>query len=588
MSLFDELKRRNVFRVAIGYVGVSWLVLQVIDVLFGIFDYETDIDETIVIVLAIGFIPAMILAWVFELTPDGIKRDDKTERDTPAMRDFGRRVDRIIIAILSVAVVFFAADKFWPRGAAHPSIAVMPFENVSGDPAQDSFASGMTTQLRTMLTSIRELRVLARNTVEFYASDGGPQAMREEHGLAHILEGSVQTSGNRVRVTATLVDLAQGTQVWSESFDREINDVFAIQDEIAASVVRQLNFGSSVPEAPIAREIDIAAYKLYLEGNHLLEYGRSDLDWQEAHALAIPVLEQAVDIEPEFVDAWLDLAKARYRLWEPEADVPDDTFLKLYDEAIGEAREISPDHPVVLAWDAGAAFGDGGDTQDIATKYERAIESAPTHADVIRPGRQFVMSIGRTDIALAMAELAIDRDPKCVDCWRTLAQILRDVGRYAESQDASEVAMALGAPLEFSIALTRLYQHDAAPMLDFIGPRLDDNAQAYWAYSLALYTAGRQSEFEQTFATLRERWGDVSPIRVAMVYAWSDDVDAAFAWLEKAIDPNPYPLQLDYRVPLFDNLRGDPRWNELLRRIGRHPEQLAKIEFDPDIPEVRR
>jgi hypothetical protein len=148
--------------------------------------------------------------------------------------------------------------------------------------------------------------------------------------------------------------------------------------------------------------------------------------------------------------------------------------------------------------------------------------------------------------------------------------------------------MALGAPLEFSIAITRLYQHDAAPMLEVIGPDLDDVAQAYWAYSLALFTAGRQTEFERTFATLRERWGDVAPIRVAIVYAWSDDVDAAFEWLVRAIDPSPYELQLEYLSPLFDNLRGDPRWNELLRRIERHPEQLAKIEFDPDIPEVRR
>ena len=112
MSFFAELKRRSVFRVAIGYVGVSWLILQVVDVLFGIFDYETDVDETIVIVLAIGFIPAMILAWAFELTPEGIKRDAETDHDAPAMRDFGRRIDRIVIAILSVAVVFFAVVFF--------------------------------------------------------------------------------------------------------------------------------------------------------------------------------------------------------------------------------------------------------------------------------------------------------------------------------------------------------------------------------------------------------------------------------------------------------------------------------------------
>jgi adenylate cyclase len=593
MSLYDELKRRSVFRVAIGYIGVSWLVIQVIETLFSIYGVDESIARVVVTVLAIGFIPAMILAWIFELTPEGLKRDAETDRDTPAMRDFGRRVDRVIIAVLSVALIFFAVDKFWPLSPEPgPSIAVLPFANASADPEQDHFAAGITTQLRTMLTGVRELRVMARNTVDFYVDGGGgPQAMFEQHGLAHILEGSVQTVGNRVRITATLVDLAQGTQVWSETFDREMHDVFAIQDEIAAAVVAQLNFGNSRPETRTARELDIEAYKLYLRAEQLVTLAqRGNEDEAEVLQQAIPMLEQALDIEPDFVEGWLTLAKAAIWLERYLAGEQADDMLALYTEAHGQAKRLDPDHPIVLAWQAAGDFFDGDDTQAIAKMFERAIEAAPTTPDVIRPARQFVMSIGRFDKALAMAELAVDRDPKCPDCWYVLSQVLRDIGRPGEAEDAAEIATALGMDLRFSIAKTQLYQHNPDGMLALIE---DDDAeqwsvQSCWGYSMAFYTAGRMVEFDDAFAKLRNEYGNVAPLEVAMVYAWSGDIDAAFEWLERTIEPNPYELQLEYLSPFFFKLRGDPRWDGMLRRIERHPEQLAKIRFDPKIPVVNR
>jgi TolB-like protein len=588
MSFFDELKRRSVFRVAIGYVGGSWLVLQVIDVLFGIFDYETDIDETIVIVLAIGFIPAMVLAWVFELTPDGIRRDADADHDTAAMRNFGRRGDRIVIAILAIAVVFFAVDKFWPTNPA-PSIAVLPFTNVSADPAQAQFATGMTTQLRSMLTGVKELRVIAGNTVDFYMGDGGgARAMHDEHRVAHVLEGSVQSAGDRLRITASLVDLASGTQIWSETFDRELEDVFAIQDEIASAVIARLNFQGPEPTPPMSRIVDIEAYKRYLHASHLMEVGQPGASQGGSLELAIQLLEQAVEIEPEFIDAWLELSLARFWLWRRQGEIEGAELYALSESAFERAKQLDADHPVVLAYDGGGAFLQGGDTQTIASLLERAVEAAPTNPDVVRAARQFMTSIGHDDKALAIAELAVDRDPKCPQCWYVLSQVLRDTGRRKEAEQAGEIALSLGMPLEFSIATTQLYQHNPDGMLALFDGNRPDYVQGLWGYSMALFTAGRNDEFERVFSELRDTWGETAPLEVAMVYAWSGNPDAAFEWLDRAIDLNRAGLQFEYRSPFLYNLHGDSRWSGILRRIERHPEQLARIEFDPVIPEVRR
>ena len=468
MSFFAELKRRSVFRVAIGYVGVSWLILQVVDVLFGIFDYDTDIDETIVIVLAIGFFPAMILAWVFELTPEGIKRDAETDHDAPAMRDFGRRIDRIVIAILSVAVIFFAIDKFWPSDPAPgPSIAVLPFTSVGADSSQQLLAVGMTTQLRSMLTGVKKLRVMAGNTVDFYLDGGGgPRAMYDEHGVAHVLEGAIQTAGDQLRITATLVDLASGTQVWSDTFDRELKDVFAIQDEIASAVIARLNFEGATAVLALSRKVDIEAYKRYLQASHLMEIDKPGISAAERLEMAITLLEQAVEIEPEYVDAWLELTLARFWLARRVGEERAEELRALSEQSFDRAQTIDPNHPVVLAYDGGGRFLQGGDTQTIASLLERAVEAAPTDPDVVRAARQFMTSIGRDAEAVAIAELAVDRDPKCPQCWYVLSQALRDAGRSEKAEHAGEIALSLGMPLEFSIAKTQLYQHNPDGMLD--------------------------------------------------------------------------------------------------------------------------
>jgi TolB-like protein len=596
MSFFAELKRRSVFRVAIGYVGVSWLILQVIDVLFGIFDYETDIDETIVIVLAIGFIPAMILAWAFELTPEGIKRDAETDHDAPAMRSFGRRIDRIVIAILSVAVVFFAVDKFVlqvaPEQPELRGIAVMPFLDSSADAGQEYLATGITDQLLTALDDIRLLRVIARTSVLSYVGkDVDAKTIADELGVAHILEGSVQVAGNRIRVTAALIDASNEARLWSDNFEGTLEDIFDIQDQIAAAVVDGIEVELFGAEPRRAERLNLEAYKLYVRGEHLVEDRVGGESYDEALESAIPLLEQVVAIEPEFINGWLKLMKAQIRLWNLRGGTPDGPLLAGYEEAMGAARRLNPDHPVVVTWDATARFFEGGhDQQAIASEIERAIEAAPTNPDVMLPARQFVMSIGRVDKALAMAELAVDRDPKCKDCWYVLSQILRDVGRLDESLEAAEVAVALGIQLDYSLAKTRLYKHEPEAMLEISRSRsnfLDHSSQAS-SYAMALYTAGRQDEFEQVFAEIRDRWGETAPLDVAMICAWSGQIDSAFGWLDRAIALDIGGVQRLHLSPFLYNLRGDPRWNELLRRIERHPEQLAKIEFDPDIPEVRR
>ena len=263
MSLLTELKRRNVLRVVAGYVAVSWLAIQIVETLFPMFGLSDAAARGVVIALAIGFIPALVFAWIFELTPEGFKRDAEVDHGAPGMRELGNRFDRLIIVMLVFAVAFFAFDKFVldpardvareaaaeQRGRSRAlvesygekSIAVLPFVNMSSDPEQEYFSDGIAEELLNLLAQIQELRVISRSSAfSFKGKDIEIPEIAERLNVAHILEGSVRKSGNKIRITAQLIEASTDTHLWSQTYDRELEDIFAIQDEIAADVVGHL------------------------------------------------------------------------------------------------------------------------------------------------------------------------------------------------------------------------------------------------------------------------------------------------------------------------------------------------------------
>ena len=278
MSFFDELKRRNVFRVGVAYVIVAWLLAQVADLFLENFGAPDWVIKSVLIVLVIGFPLAIFFAWAFELTPEGLKREKEVDRSQSIASETGRKLDRAIIAILVLALGYFVYDKYGGSGApaevataqnaalpaeAEKSIAVLPFVNMSSDTEQEYFSDGISEEILNALAGVQGLKVAGRtSSFAFKGQNQDLRAIGEALGVNHILEGSVRKSGGKVRITAQLIKVDDGFHVWSDTYDRELTDVFAIQDEIANAILEQMRT-ALLDEQPIKTlAVDTFAYDL--------------------------------------------------------------------------------------------------------------------------------------------------------------------------------------------------------------------------------------------------------------------------------------------------------------------------------------
>ena len=274
MSFLRELKRRNVLRFGAAYIAVSWLVVQVAETLFPLFGMDESAARNVVVVLAIGLVPALVFAWVFEVTPEGLRKENEVQRGESITARTGRRLDRFIIIALALAITYFAVDKFvlspqresvqarlqaeqlatateqareqgridaLVEAFGERSIAVLPFVDMSPGEDQEYFSDGISEELLNLLARVPELRVISRTSAFSYKNrDVKVTEVAEELDVNHVLEGSVRISGDRVRITAQLIDARSDSHIWSENYDRTLDDIFGIQDEIAAAVVERL------------------------------------------------------------------------------------------------------------------------------------------------------------------------------------------------------------------------------------------------------------------------------------------------------------------------------------------------------------
>ncbi len=333
-NLFAELKRRNVIRMAGLYLVGSWLVVQVVGTVLPMFAAPEWIARSVVIVLAIGFVPAIVLSWVFELTADGLLLDSGVQASAnPSPLKTARRMDRAIILILAAALLYFAIDKFviapdreatqvadvkdQPKPVEHVavvidprSIAVLPFENLSSDPDNAYFAVGIQDEILTRLAKIGSLKVISRTSTQHYdAKPGNLPEIALELGVAHIVEGSVQRIGAAVHINVQLIRAATDEHLWAESYDRQLDDVFGVEGEVARAIAVQLDAtlsGAETAELGVQPTLNAQAYDAYLHGIALAY--RAD-GFAPNTTAAIAALEQAVRLDPEFALAWALLSR---------------------------------------------------------------------------------------------------------------------------------------------------------------------------------------------------------------------------------------------------------------------------------------
>ena len=261
MSLFQELKRRNVIKVAIGYIVVAWLVAQVLQLVFESFGTPDWVMKTVLVLMAVGLLFALFFAWAFELTPEGLKREHEVDRSQSIAPQTGKKLNNMIFFVMALAIAYFAYDKFLLSGTREAalveatrqtvteqaaeesnsepdkSVAVLPFVDMSPNKDQEYFTDGLTENLLNALAQLSELKVAGRtSSFAFKNRNEDLRSIGEQLGVAHLLEGSVQKSGERVRITAQLVSAVDGYHLWSQTYDRTLEDIFAVQDEIASEV----------------------------------------------------------------------------------------------------------------------------------------------------------------------------------------------------------------------------------------------------------------------------------------------------------------------------------------------------------------
>lgn len=609
--LFAELKHRRVFRVMTVYGIVGFIVLQVVDLAVPALLLPEWTYRLVAFLLLVGFPIAVFLAWAFETTPEGLRRHrkaDEQELRAIAAAPASKRWPAGMLALAAVALVVWGA---WHAGrqsmagepgidaqaraangaangatlddaglpAVTTSIAVLPFVNMSADPDQEYFSDGISEELLNLLAHIRELQVAARtSSFAFKGQNLGIPEIADQLNVEHVLEGSVRKSGDQVRITAQLIR-DDGYHLWSKAWDRTLDDIFAIQDEIASDVVRELEV-TLLGAAPKAASADPEAFNLVLQARHLV-----GIQSPESVARAGELYEQALAIDSTYAMAWVGLARQRFATAQvgivPLAEAGEGAT-----DAARRALEIDPRNA-----EAHAVLGIIGmymenDPRRAAERFKRALELDPTNHDVLRLSAQLLRDIGRFDEARAVLDYVAERDPVNPSTYAGRGTLARMERRYDDAIALFRQEVALNpttAAAHYEIGLALLLAGRPEAALEEAAAEPDDEYRVKLT-ALALYELGRTAEHETAFRELRERWGDVWPSEIAQVYAWKGEADAAFEWLDRSIAQNEDGLDQQYLHPYYDPIRDDPRWREFLERTGTTPEELAAIDFEVPLP----
>lgn len=574
-SFFDELKRRNVLRAAAFYAASAWLLVQVATQVFPFFHIVEWVVRWIVVAACIGFPFAMLFSWFYEWTPQGLQLESEIPPNESIARHTGRKLDRWIIAILGMAVVLLLADKLVLRqDASTPtlapdakSIAVLPFLNESGDPKDEYFADGLSEELISALAQIGDLKVIGRSSsFRFKGKNEETRTIGEKLGVNTLLEGTVRKQADRVRIVAELVNAADGSEVWSQTFDRALKDVFAVQSEIARAVASSLKLTLLGPEK-IGTHIattNAPAHNAYLEGYFYFQRRTS-----EDYRRAINFFADAIRLDPDYALAYARSSEA----WTWIADqsgVPHDEGWANARRDAEKAVAIDPN----LA-EAHAAFGwvlafREWKFQEAVAELRRARELAPGSADANDILSRVLVYLGKYEEAEKFARRAVEIDPLDYNARNGLARVLYVEGKLDEaiaqgkkSAELQPTANSSHRWQSFAALLrgdTQLALHEAA-LEPSEGYRLT-------CLATARFTSGDRAGSDAALAELIAKDQNYATYQVAQVYAWQGDKEKAFEWLQMALDRHDTGLLSLLIDPMMKNLRDDPRYAEFLAKIG--------------------
>ena len=593
MSFVAELKRRNVFRVGAAYGVVGWLLVEMASVVLPTFSAPEWVMKVFTFLVILGFPLALVLAWAFELTPDGIKRDEGAEPDQSMPRQAGRKVDFAITGLLLLAVVYFAVDKcalraeqdrvappFDPGPLAdavvrEKSIAVLPFANLSDDESNEYFSQGISEELLNVLTRVTSLRVASRtSSFSFKGTNMAIPEIAAKLNVNHVLEGSVRKLGNRVRITAQLIDVESDSHLWSDTYDRELDDIFAIQEEIAANIVgaltQTLDADDAVAASMFPSTKDVAAYELYLQGRYLLAL-RGGGNLTEAARF----FEQALEIDSSFADAYGALGKT-YALLPGYLRASDSRpFTAKSEAAIDMALQLNPNQTEALSAKGLNAMVYRWRWDEARVVFERALRVSPNDADVHNFYGDYFSIVGDFGNAEKFERRAMELDMMSDVHVRDMAVLMMLTGRFEEAQTYARRALELRVSVDGYdvLYLSQLYANDfdAARRTIALAEEGSDVDRLWLAYMWTRYYCAQQDwdRARPYYEALKKAFlaDEGSAAEIAEFALGVDGVETALKFLELAYerrDPwlvrsNPYALE---------DLSTDPRWVAFWEKPG--------------------
>lgn len=606
---FGELQRRNVFRVALLYVIAAWVIVQVAETVLPMFDVPDAALRAVVIILALGFPLALVFAWVFELTPEGLRLEKDVEVSPETKQQTVRKLDLATLTVALLAIGLLIADRLLPEQAPAPrnetiadpgdpateepvattgatTIAVLPFANLSAEDENAYFADGLSEEILNWLSRVPGLQVAGR-TSSFYFKDQDADlaTIGERLGVVHVLDGSVRRSGNRLRISAQLIEVDGGFQLWSDAWDRELDDIFAIQEEIARAIVDALSLELGADVSASTRTEIVPAYEKLLEARTLIAR-RGERGLRRAVAL----LEEAVRLDPTFAPAWGALGQAHslVHYYDQESEQDRLASLARAETAAGRALALDPDlssaHQVM-----GDVLRDRYRWQEAEASYRRALEINPNDVEANSQYGQMLSRLGLPARALPYIEKAAEIDPLAAIPPTMLGHLLVQLGddepglaemRRARSL-APELSVTLAASIIVHVGLGRIneaieLQREAESMLRETAPEdplvgfaaiLEEHGNESEA-SLTYLRGFRPDDFSRPFSAAANLWaahlGDVDLSMTLLRAQQRNETvhDSTWVWTPGLVETRGLPGFAEYvadlRMPAYWREHGWP------------------------------
>jgi TolB-like protein/Tfp pilus assembly protein PilF len=577
LSFYTELKRRNVFKVAIVYSAVAWLLLQVSDTLGPALHLPEWFVSAVIFLLILGFPIAIIFAWAFDLTPEGLKRETKADPAAPEAGQTGRKLNHIVVAALVLALSYFVIDKVVfnsgrdtagtstadqvaqqqpaeiESAKADNSIAVLPFVNMSSDEEQEYFSDGLSEELLNLLARIPELKVAARtSSFSFKDKDLAIPEIASRLKVAHVLEGSVRKHGNQIRITAQLIQADNGYHLWSETYDRQLDNVFQIQEDIAVAVVEALRI-TLLGEVPKTRKTDPKAYQLFLEGQYLKRQLSSD-----SLNRAVEAFKQAVEIDPAYVPAWAELADTY--LWGGRPDeLSYEEATALADQAIQIAISNDPDYAFAYYVRGISWFFTKHNFKQGVEDFQRALELDPDDAFLVAAIGKGALLTGKFDLAISQYQAALAMEPVVPEFYWFLGRAYLSSGRLDDAEATFRKLSSLSQSYrgKFHLWETLFIKGELEAALA--------ESDSSFRRAITHHALGNAAKADEALADLIE---NADPYSIAMVYGYRGDVDKTFEWLNYMLENSDHYPTFILCETAFRSIHSDKRWQPFLEKLG--------------------